>query len=58
MLKALSKQFLTNMVFGEVRLTEASLARKFSIMRFPTIMVLTEGDKYLGVSYQGALQID
>jgi hypothetical protein len=42
--KALSKKYLEKLVFGEVRSSETSLAEKFEIKEYPSLIVLDSLD--------------
>ncbi|KAL6080578.1 Protein disulfide-isomerase 2-3 [Balamuthia mandrillaris] len=52
--KALANNFAGRLQFGDVQNTEAELVTRFSVEKFPTLMVITkEGEQ---VPYQGELQ--
>jgi DnaJ family protein C protein 16 len=58
LLKSLSKFFKGKLSFGEIRQTEKELVDRYEIKNFPSIMVVTDADKFKGVIYEGTLNRD
>jgi DnaJ family protein C protein 16 len=58
LLKVLSKEYKGKLVFGEVRDTNKKLIEKWKITQYPTILVVTDGDIYEGIRYQGEMKKD
>ena len=56
--KSLSKYFKGKLLFGEARKSDTELTSKFKIAKFPTVMVITDGDNYQGKIYEGDSQRD
>jgi DnaJ family protein C protein 16 len=56
--KALSKHFKEKLSFGEIRQSEKELAQRFEIIAFPSVLVISDGENYKGVRYEGALTRD
>lgn len=56
--KALSKHFKDKLSFGEIRQSEKELAQRFQITAFPSVLVISDGENYKGVRYEGALTRD
>jgi len=56
--KALSKHFKDKLNFGEIRQNEKELAQRFEVKVFPTVLVISDGENYKGVKYDGALNRD
>jgi len=56
--KALSKHFKDKLNFGEIRQSEKELAQRFDIKAFPSVLVISDGENYKGVKYEGALTRD
>jgi DnaJ family protein C protein 16 len=56
--KAHSKKFLGKLDFAETRHTEADLVAKFGIETFPTLLVLTDHESYVGDKYEGEMKPD
>ncbi|KAL4466992.1 hypothetical protein ABPG74_010589 [Tetrahymena malaccensis] len=56
--RALSKEYNSKLQFGEVRDTEKDLISKFKVTDFPTLLVLSEPENYLGIKYEGAFKKD
>jgi curved DNA-binding protein CbpA len=56
--KALSKHFKDKLNFGEIRQSEKELAQRFEVNTFPTVLVISDGENYKGVKYDGALNRD
>jgi DnaJ family protein C protein 16 len=56
--KAHSKKFLGKLDFAETRHTEADLVAKFGIETFPTLLVLTDHESYVGEKYEGEMKPD
>ena len=42
--KALSKDYLNHLSFGEIRQSETELIKSFNVNKFPTLMVITEAE--------------
>jgi len=58
LLKSLSKDYKGKLVFGEVRDTSKKLIQKYKINKFPTMLVVTDGDIYEGIRYEGEMKKD
>ena len=56
--KALSKNYLERLTFGEIKQSEEELIKKFNIQTFPTILALTDPENYAGEKYEGEVNID
>merc|ERR1711957_184614 len=56
--KALSKHFKGKIDFGEIRQSEKELGQRFEVAAYPTILVISDGENYKGVKYDGALNRD
>lgn len=56
--KALSKHFKDKINFGEIRQSEKELAQRFGVTNYPTVLVISDGENYKGVIYDGALNRD
>lgn len=55
--RALSKELLNKLVFGEVRESEKELISIFRVTTFPTLMVVTNPSQYEGVVYAGNITL-
>lgn len=58
LLKALSKYYQGKLNFGEIRQSENELCQRFKVKNFPTLMVMSDGEQYTGVNYEGVLKRD
>lgn len=58
LLKALSKHFKGKLSFGEIRQSEIELAQRFTVDKFPTLVVISEPENYKGIKYDGPLNRD
>lgn len=56
--KALSKHFKDKINFGEIRQSEKELAQRFEVVNYPTVLVISDGENYKGVKYDGPLTRD
>ena len=57
-IKALSKQYKDKLIFGEVKLSETTLAERFGVKNFPTLLVVTDAFHYKGDLYKGDMTIE
>lgn len=58
LLKAISKHFRGKLYFGEVRQSEKELVQRFSVVKFPTLLVISDPENHKGVHYDGAMNRD
>ena len=56
--KALSKDYLNHLSFGEIRQSESELIKTFNVKKFPTLMVLIEPETNEVDIYQDDLKYD
>ncbi len=56
--KALSKHFKDKLSLGEIRQTEKELTQRFDVKAFPTVLVISDGENYKGIKYEGVLTRD
>jgi len=56
--KAHSKKFLGKLDFAETRQSETELITKFGIDTFPTLLVLTDPEGFVGEKYTGEMKPD
>jgi hypothetical protein len=45
-MKSLSKKYLNKLLIGEIRTSEAVLVDKFKIVKFPTLLVVSDAESF------------
>lgn len=58
LLKAISKRYQSKLYFGEVRQSETEIIQRFNVVKFPTLLVVADGETHSGVVYEGAMSRD
>lgn len=58
LLKAISKRYQSKLFFGEVRQSETEIIQRFNVTKFPTLLVVADGETHAGVVYEGAMSRD
>lgn len=56
--KAISKHYHGKLYFGEIRSTEQELIQRFSVKKFPSLVIVTDSENYVGAFYEGAFNRD
>jgi curved DNA-binding protein CbpA len=56
--KSISKHFKDKLSFGEIRQSEKELVQRFEVKNFPSVLIISDGENYKGVKYEGALTRD
>lgn len=56
--KAISKDLKGKLLFGEIRQNNAELIERFKITKIPTLLVLTDSEKSIGVVYEDVYKKD
>lgn len=58
LLKAISKAYRDKLNFGEVRQSETELIQRFKIDKFPSLIVISDGENYDSIAYDGPMSRD
>lgn len=58
LLKAISKKYQGKLSFGEIRQSEKELVQRYKVDKFPTLLVVSDGENYEGVVYDGPMSRD
>lgn len=58
LLKAISKRYQAKLYFGEVRQSETEIIQRFNVSKFPTLLVVADGETHAGVVYEGPMNRD